>query len=462
MLGTGCAGYRQAMLSRRMFFGAGLGALSLPTILQGQAIAAAVGKLPADTAVIQYWLGGAASHQETYDPKPDAPSDFRGPFRTISTNVPGIQICETLPMHASVIDKVTLIRSMGHDNSDHQHGMHWCQTGHDAKANGVNPFKGSSHPAIGSVTGLVRGAHHRAMPPYVHIGYPLDEVPGRHYPHAAAYLGRQYDPYVILDKRTGDGKDPGQDRDFRTGNLDLADGLTLSSLASRRQLLSRIDRLRREADHSGMMDAMDHFQQSAFEMIAGPRARKAFDLDQEDPRTRERYGPTRPGQTALLARRLVEAGVTFVTIVDPGIGLSSSGWDLHRELEPGMNKACPRMDRAVTALIEDLHQRGLDKKVLLVVWGEFGRTPRINKDAGRDHWGDLQSVLVSGGGFRSGQVIGSSTSKGEIPKDRRLWPYDMLATMYHHLGIDVHREFHNLAGRPIPILARGTPIRELL
>ena len=462
MVGTGCAGYRQAMLSRRMFLGAGLGCLSLPAILEGRAIAAVAGQLPADTAVIQYWLGGAASHQETYDPKPDAPSDFRGPFKTISTNVPGIQICETLPMHASVIDKVTLIRSMGHDNSDHQHGMHWCQTGHDAKANGVNPFKGSSHPAIGSVTGLVRGSNHRAMPPYVHIGYPLDEVPGRHYPHAAAYLGRQHDPYVILDKRTGDGKDPGQDREFRVGNLDLADGLTLSSLTSRRQLLSQIDRLRREADHSGMMDAMDHFQQSAFEMIAGPRARKAFDLDQEDQRTRERYGPTRPGQTALLARRLVEAGVTFVTIVDPGIGLSSSGWDLHRELEPGMNKACPRMDCAVTALIEDLHQRGLDKKVLLVVWGEFGRTPRINKDAGRDHWGDLQSVLVSGGGFQAGQVIGASTSKGEIPKDRRLWPYDMLATMYHHLGIDVHREFDNLAGRPIPILARGTPIRELL
>jgi uncharacterized protein (DUF1501 family) len=158
----------------------------------------------------------------------------------------------------------------------------------------------------------------------------------------------------------------------------------------------------------------------------------------------------------------VEAGVTFVTVVDPGVGLSSSGWDLHRKLEWGMNTACPRMDQAVTALIEDLHERGLDKKVLLVVWGEFGRTPRINKDAGRDHWGDLQSVLVAGGGFRSGQVIGSSTSKGEVPKDRRLWPYDMLATMYHHLGIGVHREFNNLAGRPIPILSRGEPIRELL
>jgi len=462
MLGTGCSSYRRAMLNRRTFLGAGIGGLTLPAILQARAMVAVAGHVPADTAVIQYWLGGAASHQETYDPKPDAPTDFRGPFKTISTNVPGIQICETLPMHAKLIDKVTLIRSMGHDNSDHQHGMHWCQTGHDAKANGVNPFKGSSHPSSGSVMANVRGSNHPAMPAYVHIGYPLDEVPGRHYPHSAAYLGRQYDPYVILDKRTGDGKDPGQDRDFRVGNLDLTAGLTLSSISNRRELLAQFDRLRRELDGSGMMVAMDHFHQAAFEMMTGPRARNAFDLEREDVRTRERYGPTRPGQTALLARRLVEAGVTFVTVVDPGVGLSSSGWDLHQRIQWGMNTACPRMDHAVTALIEDLYERGLDKKVLLVVWGEFGRTPRINKDAGRDHWGELQSVLVAGGGFRCGQVIGSSTAKGEVPKDRRLWPYDMVATIYHHLGINIHQTFNNLAGRPISVLAKGEPIRELL
>ncbi|MDP6445643.1 MAG: DUF1501 domain-containing protein [Pirellulaceae bacterium] len=462
MLGTGCSDYQRAMLQRRTFLGAGIGGLALPAILQSRALAAVASKAAPDTAVIQYWLGGAASHQETYDPKPDAPVDFRGPFRAISTNVPGIQICETLPRHAKLIDKVTLIRSMGHDNSDHQHGMHWCQTGHDAKANGVNPFKGSSHPSIGSITSKVRGSNHRAMPSYVHIGYPLDEVPGRHFPHSAAHIGRHHDPYVILDKRTGDGKDPGQDRSFRVGNLDLTAGLTLSSISDRRELLAQMDRLRRETDASGMMDAMDHFHQAAFEMMTGPRARNAFDLEQEDDRTRERYGPTRPGQTALLARRLVEAGVTFVTVVDPGVGLSSSGWDLHRRLEWGMKTACPRMDCAVTALIEDLYERGLDKKVLLVVWGEFGRTPRINKDAGRDHWGDLQSVLVAGGGFRCGQVIGSSTARGEVPQDRRLWPYDMVATMYHHLGVNSHQAFNNLAGRPVPVLEKGEPIRELL
>ena len=461
MLGTGCNSYRRTVIHRRTFLGTCVGGLTLPAILQARAMAAVAGQVPADTAVIQYWLGGAASQQETYDPKPDAPIDFRGPFRAIQTNVPGIQICETLPLHAKVIDKVTLIRSMSHDNSDHQHGMHWCQTGHDAKANGVNPFKGSSHPSSGSVISKTRGPNHPAMPAYVHIGYPLDEVPGRHHPHSAAYLGRQYDPYVVLNKRTGNGKDPGQDRDFRAGNLDLTAGLTLSSISNRRELLARLDRMRREVDASGMMGAMDHFHQSAFEMMTGSRARNAFDLEQEDVRTRERYGPTRPGQTALLARRLVEAGVTFVTVVDPGVGLSSSGWDLHRRLEWGMNTACPRMDSAVTALIEDLYDRGLDKKVLLVVWGEFGRTPRINKDAGRDHWGELQSVLVAGGGFRCGQVIGSSTSKGEVPKDRRLWPYDMVATIYHHLGINPHQTFNNLAGRPISILAKGEPIHEL-
>jgi len=197
-------------------------------------------------------------------------------------------------------------------------------------------------------------------------------------------------------------------------------------------------------------------------MLTGPRAREAFDLEQEDARTRERYGPTRPGQTALLSRRLVEAGATFVTVVDPGVGLSSSGWDLHKRLEWGMNTACPRMDRAVTALVEDLFQRGLDKKVLLVVWGEFGRTPRINANAGRDHWADVQSVLIAGGGFRVGQVIGSSTSKGEIPKDRPLWPYDVVGTIYRHLGIDTEQTFVNTVGRPIAVLAQGRVIRELL
>lgn len=462
MTGTGCRSYRRAVMSRRAFLWSGMAGLSLPAILRTRAMAMAAGQSPRDTAVIQYWLGGAASHIETYDPKPDAPLEFRGPFRPISTNVAGIDVSETLPLHARIMDKVALIRSMHHDNSDHQHGMHWCQTGHDAKANGVDPFKGSSHPSMGSVTAKVRGPNQPGMPGHVHIGYPLDQVPGRHFPHSAAYLGRCYDPFTILDQRTGDGKDPGLDRDFQVGNFDLIAGLTPQSLADRRALMAQLDRLRRQVDQDGTMDAMDHFQQAAFEMVTGSRAREAFDLEKEDIRTRERYGPTRPGQTALLARRLVEAGVTFVTVVDPGVGLTSSGWDLHTRLEWGMKAACPRMDGAVSALILDLHERGLDRDVLVVVWGEFGRTPRINQDGGRDHWADVQSVLVAGGGFRMGQVIGSSNANGEVPKDRPLWPYDVGGTIYHHLGIDTHQTFANHAGRPMPVLATGGVIRELL
>ena len=188
----------------------------------------------------------------------------------------------------------------------------------------------------------------------------------------------------------------------------------------------------------------------------------AFDLEQEDVKTRERYGLNRSGQTALLARRLVEAGVTFVTVIDPGVGLSSSGWDLHTKLEWGMNTCCPRMDQAVTTLIEDLHERGLNKKVLVVVWGEFGRTPKINANGGRDHWGRLQSMLLAGGNYQHGQVIGSSNAKGEIPQDRPLWPYDVVATMYHHLGINPRLTPQTSVGQSVPILEKGEVISELL
>lgn len=461
MHGVGCAGYRHA-ISRRTCLGVGLAGLTLPAIFRARALAAEAGAPQKRTAVIQYWLGGAASHIETYDPKPEAPVEIRGPFRPIATNVPGTHICETLPLHARLMDKVTIVRSARHDNSDHQHGMHWCQTGHDARVNGVDPFVGSSHPSLGSVTAKTRGPNHSGLPPYVHIGYPLDEVPGRHFPHGAAALGTRYEPFQILDRRTGDGKDPGQDADFRVSCFDLAARLTPEVLRDRRQLLAGLDHVRREMDASGAMHAMDYYHQVAFDMLTGSPASEAFDLEREDPRVRERYGQSRPGQTALLARRLVEAGVTFVTVVDPGVGLSSSGWDLHSRLEWGMQTACPRMDRAVTALIEDLHERGLERDVLVVVWGEFGRTPRINQQGGRDHWADAQSVLLAGGDFRHGQVIGATTPGGEQPQERPIWPYDVDATIYHHLGIDPHLTFENTAGRPVPVLAQGEAIRELL
>jgi hypothetical protein len=361
-----------------------------------------------------------------------------------------------------MMDKVTLIRSMHHDNSDHQHGMHWCQTGHDAKANGVNPFKKSSHPSSGSLTAMLRGPNHPGLPPYVLIGYPLDDQGiHRYYPHRAAYLGVNYNPLEILKQRTGDGKDPGQDNDFRVRSLEPIGDLARGDLLDRRKLLAGLDRVQLQGD-ARRIRAWNHVRDAAFDLVTGDRTGAAFDLEREDAKTRERYGHHRSGQTALLARRLVEAGVTFVTVIDPGVGLSSSGWDLHTKLEWGSKTASPPMDQAVTALIQDLHERGLNKKVLVVVWGEFGRTPKINKDAGRDHWANVQSVLMAGGNYRHGQVIGSSTAKGEDPKDRPLWPYDVVATMYHHLGIDPRLTPMTATGRSKPLLEKGEVIRELL
>jgi hypothetical protein len=460
---TGCDSYRH--LHRRGFLRAGVGVvagLTLPDILRERALAR-TGGAAKETAIIQIWLGGAASHIETYDPKPDAPAEFRGPFRPIATNVPGVHICETLPLHARLMDRMVLLRSVHHTNSDHQHAMHWCLTGHSPAG---NAFQRSYHPSSGSVAARVRGGR-SILPPYVCIGYPLDEpAPVRMLPHRAAYWGRSYDPFEILNQRTGDGKDPGLDRDFHLSNLDLAAGLTADSLVHRRALVTGLNQLRRNADSAG--ETLDSFQRAALDLLTGQRAREAFDLEREDPRIRQRYGMSRSGQATLLARRLVEAGVSFVTVIDPGVGLSSSGWDLHTRLEWGMKVACPRMDTAVTALIEDLQQRGLDRQVLVVVWGEFGRTPRLNNGQpdnpipGRDHWAGVQSVLLAGGAFKMGQVIGSSTRHGEVPKDRPLGPEDVVATLYHHLGIAPHDSFPDPVGRPVPVLDRGQAIRELL
>ena len=461
MQGTGCGGFRQSM-SRRGFLAAGMGGLSVPSLLPASNGVIDLAGLPRDTAVIQYWLNGAASHFETYDPKPDAPLGIRSPFRPISTNVPGTFICESLPLHAKMMDKMTLIRSVHHDNSDHQHGMHWCQTGHDAKAAGFNPFKKSSHPSSGSLISMVRGPNHPGMPPYVFIGYPLDnQGPHRMYPHRGAYLPVRYNPMEILTKRTGDGKDPSLDKDFVVRSLAPIGNLSRESFVSRRALLARFETIRSESDPAATA-SWRHFHKSAFDLVAGKQTGTAFDLEEEDQATRDRYGHHRAGQSALLARRLVERGVTFVTLIDPGVGLSSSGWDFHKNLEWATNKASPPMDLAVTTLINDLHERGLDKKVLVVVWGEFGRTPKINENGGRDHWAPVQSVMLACGNYRHGQVIGSSNAKGEVPHERPLWPYDVVATMYHHLGIDPRFTPITGATRTRPLLAHGEVIPELL
>ena len=441
---------RRALL--RMTVSAGMAGLSLPAILELKARASESGA-GRDTAVIQIWLGGGPSHFETYDPKPLAPTEIRGPFGVIGTKLPGVQFCELMPRQAALLDKLAVIRSVRHTTDDHHTGMHWCITGHSANATGNFP---PTHPSTGSVTARIRGANQPGIPPYIHLGFKSGN-PVYDANHHAAYLGGGYEPFRVTD-------DP-CDGGFKVDNLQVASGMTLDRLDNRRALLAHFDRIRRDIDSSGMIGTMDRYHQSALDLVIGPKAREAFDLSREDPKLRDRYGRNRWGQSALLARRLVEHGVSFVTInTDP----HSFTWDMHSSLtKAGGNSAAmqevgPMLDGMVATLVEDLCDRGLDRKVLVLVWGEFGRTPRVNATGGRDHWGAAMSVLMAGGGFDMGQVIGSTNANGEVPKDRPLWPQDVIATMYHQLGIDPAHPFLNNAGRPIPVLSQGEVIREMV
>jgi uncharacterized protein (DUF1501 family) len=440
-----CRGLPGSSINRRAFLNTTVAAggvgVALPQLLAARASARQAGRDARNTAVIQVWLGGGPSQFETYDPKPDAPVEYRGSFGAISTRLAGVQFCEVLPRHAEITDRVAILRSVYHNSGDHDAGMYFCVTGKSTKF----------QPSTGSITARIRGPNTPGLPAYVHLGFQpvtnLVFVPN----FKASYLGGGYDPFYLTD-------DPA-DRKFQVPNLQLADGMTIDRLGDRRSLLTHFDRLRRQSDRSGAMQALDQFDRAAYEMVTGPAAREAFDLSQEDAATRERYGLHRWGQSCLLARRLVESGVTFVTVnFDP----HSFSFDQHGNIRQGMLSAGPRMDSAISSLVEDLYQRGLDREVLLVVWGEFGRTPMINAAAGRDHWGQVMSVLLSGGGLRVGQVIGSSNDKGEVPKDRPLTPYDVVATIYRHLGIDPAMKFTDLSGRPQTLLNEGTVIEELV
>ncbi|MBI3466152.1 MAG: DUF1501 domain-containing protein [Planctomycetes bacterium] len=433
-------------LSRRTFVRAGflgLAGLSLPDVLRLRAQAATPGATRKDTAVIMFWLDGGPTHMDTYDLKPDAPAEYRGTFQPIRTNVPGIHVCELLPQHAKVMDRLAILRSVHHKNGDHFAAAHWMLTGYHGSTAADLPPK---YPGVGAITAKLRGPNRPGVPAFVGVPsiHSVGLAPGY---HGAAYLGVGYNPLEA-------GGDP-NNAGYQVPNLQLLPGVDMGRLDDRRSLLSSFDRIRREVDRSGLMNGMDQFNQQAFEMVTGDAARRAFDINREDPRIRDRYGRHTWGQSALLARRLVETGVTFVTI-------TASGWDDHAQVANAMRAKLPPFDRALGALVEDLSSRGMVDQVAVVVMGEFGRTPRINPGAGRDHWGEVMSVLIGGGGLRGGQVVGSSNSKGEVPKDRPLSPADVLHTLYHVLGIDPTIQFNNPAGRPISILNDGSVIPELV
>lgn len=408
-------------------------------------------------SVILMWLDGGPSQLETYDPKPEASTEYRGPYGVIRTNVPGIIISDILPRHAQHMDKMVLLRSMHHNTGDHFAGGHWMLTGRGGASGASNAPR---HPSMGSYVSRVLGPNQPGIPAYV--GLPSAQsiylFPGY---QGAAYLGAAYNPFDV-DREVR--YLPANYRTVRIGSPRMMQSLVQSQpgrMQTRMNLLQAFDVARRDLDNSGMMETMDRYQQQAADLILGARARDAFDIDREPARLAERYGNSPWGRYTLMARRLVEAGVTFVTVDMPH-------WDDHSNIKDGHGYKLPVVDQAVGALLEDLHDRGLLNDTLLIVMGEFGRTPRINTGQpgipipGRDHWGDAFSVLLAGGGLRCGQVVGTTNARAEHPVQRPLIPGDLCATVYSWLGIDATQTFRDYSGRPLPILERGQPIEEIL
>jgi hypothetical protein len=456
----GCPEFRRLLaMERRSFLKIGLlglAGLSLSDLLKTEALAASSGKTASrQNSVIILWMRGGPSQHETWDPKPEAPIEYRGEFGAMPTKIPGIQICDLLPMSAGIMDKWSIIRSLHHADAGHSSGDQICFTGYPAAPEVPAEGPGNIMPSCGSIVAKQLQQRNPKLPAYVMIPR---MAPGT----GAAYLGRGCNPFETI-------ADPAKDGPFRVPNFALPAGISLQRLDDRRALLEGVDNLRRDVDQAGQIEAMDQFQQRAWDILSGKEAREAFDLDAEPQAIRERYGfipefkaptPDRCGvpawsQRMLLARRLVEAGVRLVTV-------DVRWWDTHVQgFDTMRNGFLPRWDRAYTALIEDLDQRGLLESTMVIAWGEFGRTPRVNANAGRDHWPNVFSAAVAGGGIQGGRVIGSSDSKGGEPDSNPKTPQDVLATMYRHLGIDTTIQYPDHAGRPHPVLPFGTPIDEL-
>lgn len=449
-----CAG----PVRRREFMRLGtlaLGGLSLIDILAARA---AAGQPTSQNSVILFWMWGGPSQLETYDLKPDAPSEYRGPFRPIATNVPGMDICELFPKQAHLADRFSLVRSIHHEMSSHNDGSIEVLTGKTpAKADPTSTAR-SEHPDFGMVASKLLGVRRGGLPPYIGI-------PQQPFMTQPTYLGLSHKAYAAGD--------PSAEK-YRPQNLSIAAGINGDRLGDRRGLVEQFDRYRRDLDLNGSLDATNEFRRRAFDLLLSNDVVRAFDLEHERPEVRDRYGRHLWGQSCLLARRLAEPGSAVITIdaLAPKAGMPLYfSWDDHANAQPGwdmvtgMRMRAEYMDPALSALIEDIYDRGLDKKILVVACGEFGRTPRlntINGCLGRDHWPNAMSALVSGGGLRMGQVVGATNSKAEYPTERPMSPQHLLATIYRHLGIDHRSTLVDFFGRPVHLLSEGEPIGELI
>jgi hypothetical protein len=435
-------------ISRRSFLrigGLALGGLTLPDILRLEAQA---GARHSYKSIIMVFLAGGPPHLDMFDLKPDAPEEVRGEFDPISTRVAGIQICELMPRLAAVMDKVAIVRSVV--DTFHDHAAFHCLTGRPR-----NSQPAGGWPALGSVLSRVHGAVSPAVPPFVsltpHMALETWADPG-----SPGYLGLAHAPF----RPSGPA----------IHNMALQ-GMGAERLHDRRALLQSFDRLRRDIDASGTMRGMDSFTQQALDILTSPKMLEALDVTREDPQVRARYGRGRPKlhpdsrddypatgdlEHFLIARRLVEAGVRCVT-------MNFGKYDWHGENFREAKQTLPLLDQGVAALVQDLHERGLDRDVTVIVWGEFGRSPKINSSAGRDHWPQVMSALLAGGGMKVGQVIGATDRLGESARERPVRFEEVFATLYHNLGIDLERTiFHDLNGRPQYLLDQRTPIAELV
>ena len=443
-----CAPASRRGFLRASFAAAGAGAISTTA---ERCLADASSARGRETAVIQIWLAGGPSHLDLYDMKPAAAAEYRGPFRPIATNQPGIEICELLPLQARVMDRVSIVRSLTHATSDHVAGTHWMQTGHFGA---TFPDPRPRYPSSGAVAARVRGSRGAGISPYIHLRPELNiDLYSRQFD--ASYLDADCGPLNVKTPFP-----PWQDvKSFELPDLAPVVGLSARRLDDRLELMQRFDSLNGRLDRAVDDRSLDERHRQAFEMLSNGAAQTAFDLSRESSAMRDRYGRNVWGQGALLCRRLIEAGATYVTL---NTDSSSNLWDNHGGLEAYLKLIVPMYDRMLTALVEDLGERGLSERVLVLVCGEFGRTPKMNAGAGRDHWGRAGFALFSGGGLAGGVVVGATTSKGEEPADRPISPADILATVYRHLGIDLSQTFPDRLGRPVPVLSGGEAIRELV